>query len=100
MPTTAPRAWAASSPAAAASSWQGSTWRMTGLRDELLPLQSARAGGTAWEYYYDFGGGKPPWTSSLSQGTGLQSMARAAVKAGRGPELLPQLAKGLAIFQT
>ncbi len=74
--------------------------RMAALLDELLPLQASRAGGTAWEYYYDFDGGRPPWTSSLSQGTGLQSTARAAVKAGRGPELIPQLANGLAIFRT
>jgi len=68
--------------------------------DELLPLAAERAGGLAWEYYFDFGGGAPPWVSGLAQGTGLQAMARAAVKAGRGAELLPWLRGGLGIFRT
>jgi D-glucuronyl C5-epimerase-like protein len=73
--------------------------RMTALLDELLALGVSRAGGVAWEYYYDFGGGAPPWVSSLSQGTGLQSMARAARKAGTGDVVYPILRKGLEIFK-
>ncbi len=73
--------------------------RMVDLLDELLPLAAGRAGGVAWEYYYDFGGGAPPWVSSLSQGTGLQSMARAARKAGTGDLVYPVLQRGLAVFQ-
>ncbi len=74
--------------------------RMVDLLDELLPLAVSRAGGVAWEYYYDFGGGAPPWVSSLAQGTGLQSMARAARKAGTGDLVYPVLKQGLAIFRT
>ena len=74
--------------------------RMVDLLDELLPLAAERAGGVAWEYYYDFGGGAPPWVSSLSQGTGLQSMARAARKAGTGDLVYPVLQRGLAVFRT
>ncbi len=74
--------------------------RMVDLLDELLPLGASRAGGLAWEYYYDFGGGAPPWVSSLSQGTGLQAMARAARKAGTGDLVYPVLEQGLAVFKT
>src|SRR3954447_6971539 len=44
---------------------------------------SARAGGLAWEYLFPFDGQKPPWVSSLAQGTGLQAMAPAAARLGR-----------------
>jgi D-glucuronyl C5-epimerase C-terminus len=74
--------------------------RMQALLGELLPLAVPRAGGVAWEYYFDFGGGAPPWVSSLAQGTGLQSMARAAHKAGTGDVVYPVLAQGLGIFKT
>jgi hypothetical protein len=47
------------------------------LVNEVIPLASARAGGIAWEYLFRFDGGLPPWTSGLSQGTGLEVMARA-----------------------
>ena len=52
--------------------------RATALIDELLPLAAQRAGGLAWEYLFPFDGQRPPWVSSLAQGTGLQAMARAA----------------------
>lgn len=73
--------------------------RMVRLLDELLPLAARRAGGVAWEHYFDFGGGAPPWVSSLSQGTGLQAMSRAAVRAGTDDVVLPVLRQGLTIFQ-
>ncbi len=76
------------------------TDRMERLMNELLAIAAGRARGIAWEYYFDFDGGAPPWVSSLSQGTGLQSLARAAVKSGRGVEILPRLRKGLTVFET
>jgi hypothetical protein len=57
-----------------------SSRRRTALRqlvDEMVPLASDRGGFPAWEYYFRFGGGSPPWTSSISQGTAVQSLARA-----------------------
>jgi D-glucuronyl C5-epimerase-like protein len=39
-------------------------------------LAVTRAGFTAWEYYFGFGGGKPPWISGLAQGTAMQALAR------------------------
>jgi len=67
--------------------------------DQILPLASARAGGIAWEYEFAFGGGAAPWTSSLSQGTGLQALARAAVQTGRQAEVFRATRKGLAVFR-
>jgi D-glucuronyl C5-epimerase C-terminus len=69
------------------------------LLDEALPLASQRAGGLAWEYLFPFDGQRPPWVSSLAQGTGLQSMARAAVRLKRQTEVMPILHEGLGIFE-
>jgi hypothetical protein len=77
---------------------KASRTKLAQLLDELLAVAVPRGTGLAWEYYYTFDGGKPPWVSSLAQGTGLQSMARAATKLGRGPELMPTLARGLGMF--
>jgi hypothetical protein len=57
-----------------------SSRKRTALRqlvDEMVPLAADRGGFPAWEYYFRFGGGVPPWTSSISQGTGVQSLGRA-----------------------
>src|SRR5688500_16617318 len=69
------------------------------LLDELMAIAVPRGGGLAWEYYFDFGGGKPPWVSSLAQGTGLQAIARSAAKLGRMAELLPAIQEGLTLFE-
>jgi hypothetical protein len=69
------------------------------LLDELLSIAVPRGGGLAWEYYFDFDGGRPPWVSSLAQGTGLQAIARSAKKLGRMPELLPRIQAGLTLFE-
>ena len=44
--------------------------------DRLAELASNRGGYKTWEYYFEFGGGAPPWTSGLSQGTAIQAFAR------------------------
>ena len=64
------------------------------LLDELLALGVPRGGGLAWEYYFDFDGGKPPWVSGLAQGTAVQAIARAAVRLDRLPELLAAIRAG------
>src|SRR5215218_3314333 len=69
------------------------------LLDELMALAVPRGGGLAWEYYFDFDGGRPPWVSSLAQGTGLQAIARSAAKLRRMPELLPSIQRGLTMFE-
>jgi hypothetical protein len=71
----------------------------TQLLDELLAIAVPRGGGLAWEYYFEFDGGRPPWVSGLAQGTGLQAIARSASKLGRMPELLPKIQAGLKLFE-
>ncbi len=44
--------------------------------DGLVGLAVDRGGFRAWEYYFTFGGGRPPWISGLSQGTAMQALAR------------------------
>ena len=73
--------------------------RNTLLLDELMAIAVPRGGGLAWEYYFSFDGGRPPWVSSLAQGTGLQAIARSAKKLGRMPELLPRIQEGLKLFE-
>jgi hypothetical protein len=67
---------------------------------ELLALRVPRAGGVAWEYYFSFAGGRPPWVSGLAQGTAVQSMARVAKRLGREEEVLPVLEQALGVFKT
>jgi hypothetical protein len=57
------------------------------LLTEMIPLAAHRAGGLAWEYYFQFDGGKPPWVSAMSQGTGLEALTRAAKAFGPDPYL-------------
>jgi hypothetical protein len=50
---------------------------MQQLLSELIPLGARRGGGLTWEYYFNFDGGAPPWTSAMSQATGLEALTRA-----------------------
>ncbi len=56
--------------------------RLRALVDEALALGAARAGGIAFESWFTFDGGRPPWASALSQGTALQALSRAAIRLG------------------
>lgn len=79
--------------------WAGK--KKTALRallDELIPLATDRGGWPAWEYFFQFGGGKPPWTSSISQGTAVQVFARAGVLLA-DPNLTSEGAVALAAFE-
>ncbi len=51
--------------------------QMEALLAQMIPLAANRAGGLAWEYYFQFDGGQPPWTSAMSQGTGIEALTRA-----------------------
>jgi hypothetical protein len=68
------------------------------LLDELIPLGSERGGALAWEYYFQFDGGLPPWTSGLSQATALQALARSSQRLER-PDYLELVQRGLGIFE-
>jgi D-glucuronyl C5-epimerase C-terminus len=73
--------------------------RLAFMLDELLPLAAERAGGLAWEYYFRFGGGRPPWVSGLAQGTAVQALARSARRLGRQADVLPVAQRALTIFE-
>jgi hypothetical protein len=79
--------------------WSGR--KVTALRAllaELVPLAVDRGGWPAWEYYFKFGGGSPPWTSSISQGTAVQVLGRAGQLLG-DPALTNTGALALAAFE-
>jgi D-glucuronyl C5-epimerase C-terminus len=52
------------------------------LLDAMVALASSRGGFTAWEYFFAFEGGAPPWMSSMAQGTGIQALSRAYTLTG------------------
>ncbi len=47
------------------------------LLRELIRTASTRGGFKTWEYYFEFGGGRPPWISGMAQATAIQAFARA-----------------------
>jgi hypothetical protein len=51
--------------------------KLVQLLDELVATASRRGRFLTWEYWFYFGGGSPPWTSGLSQGTAIQALSRA-----------------------
>ena len=67
--------------------------RAGALLDEIKALATERAGGLAWEYLFPFDGQRPPWVSSLAQGTGLQAMARSATRLEPPGRRLPARAR-------
>ncbi len=79
--------------------WQGGyTTSLRSIVDEALPLAAQRAGGIAWEYLFDFDGGRAPWVSGLAQGTAVQAIARAGVMLDE-PAYLTAAKAGLGIFR-
>lgn len=81
--------------------WEGKVYddRLELLLDELLAFTAERGDGVAWEYYFPYGGGRPPWVSGLAQGTALQALARAAIRLGRKEEIMPLALQGLNVFE-
>ncbi len=71
--------------------------QMEQLLSEIIPLASDRGGGRTWEYYFSFDGGAPPWTSAMSQATGLEALTR-AYEATHDPYYLQVAAGALPIF--
>jgi hypothetical protein len=77
---------------------EGRKTRTQSMADELLALASDRGGVQAWEYYFEFGGGQPPWTSGLSQATALQALARSSELLG-DPKYRDSATRGLGLFE-
>jgi hypothetical protein len=48
------------------------------LLSELIATSTKRGGFKTWEYYFEFGGGRPPWISGMAQATAIQAFARAS----------------------
>ena len=76
------------------------TQEMGALVDELVPLAVDRAGGLAWEYYFTFNGGRPPWVSGMAQGTAVQAISRVARRLKREDELFPVAQRALTLFDS
>jgi hypothetical protein len=68
------------------------------LLDELVAIRSQRGGFTTWEYWFYFGGGSPPWTSGLSQGTAIQALSRGS-KMFKDPSYLRVARAALGAFR-
>jgi len=71
--------------------------QMESLLAQMIPLAVNRGGGPVWEYYFQFGGGKAPWTSAMSQGTGIEALTRAYL-ATKDPSYLQLAHEALALF--
>lgn len=50
--------------------------RVAQLAQSLLDRSVVRSGGLAWEYYFRFGSGRPPWVSGMAQAVAAQALAR------------------------
>lgn len=75
----------------------GDGTKLRALLDEMIPLAASRGGALAWEYYFAFGGGTPPWTSGMAQATGIQALARAGQLLG-DPLYLKTAGRALKLF--
>jgi len=54
---------------------------LAGLRRllrEMVNTSTRRGRFRTWEYYFEFGGGRPPWISGMAQATGIQAFGRAS----------------------
>jgi hypothetical protein len=56
---------------------QKNTARAEQLAQALMARSVVRAGGLAWEYYFRFEGGRPPWISGMVQAVAAQALSRA-----------------------
>jgi hypothetical protein len=67
------------------------------LLESMVEIASWRAGAKAWEYWFPFGGGYPPWASGMAQATGMQALSRGAVFFGE-PRFMMTAQKALPLF--
>ncbi|HWK27837.1 MAG TPA: D-glucuronyl C5-epimerase family protein [Solirubrobacter sp.] len=52
------------------------TAALTRSLDRLGALGARRSGYLAWEYYFTYGSGTPPWVSGMAQATAIQALSR------------------------
>ena len=67
------------------------------LLESMLRVASRRGSFKAWEYWFPFGGGYPPWASGMATATGMQALARGATFFGE-PRFMTAASKALPIF--
>ena len=72
--------------------------RVKTAMDGLVMLAVDRGGYRGWEYYFAFGGGRPPWVSGLAQGTAMQALARGS-QVLTDPRYLDVAREGVGVFQ-
>jgi hypothetical protein len=51
--------------------------KLVELMSQVEKLAVKRAGGVAWEYYFNWEGGQPPWVSAMAQATGIEALTDA-----------------------
>jgi hypothetical protein len=73
--------------------------RLRRLLDEMTKLSVTRGGFRAWEYYFTFDGGRPPWISGMATATGIEGFARASQLLGE-PSYLTTAREAFRAFQT
>jgi len=73
--------------------------KLVTLMSEMVPLAVHRAGGLAWEYYFNWEGGKPPWVSAMAQATGLEALTNAYL-ATKNPQYLSYAHDALPLLET
>jgi hypothetical protein len=79
--------------------WQGrKNSDLRSMASDLVSLGVERNGYLAWEYYFEFGGGRPPWVSGMAQGTAMQALARAGDRLA-DPSLTQVARRGLGAFE-
>ena len=67
--------------------------------DVLARLPARRGGFVAWEYYYAYAQGTPPWISGMAQATAVQALSRAA-RALDAPRYARLARRALGAFET
>jgi len=72
--------------------------RLRRLFEEMVPLMARRGNALAWEYYFFFGGGRPPWVSGMAQATGLQALSRTITRLGED-RWRPVVPQALTLFE-
>ena len=66
---------------------------------DRLVFLAANRGFLAWEYYFAFGGGSPPWISGLAQATAMQALSRGS-QFLQDPKYLDVARQALGAFRT
>ncbi len=69
------------------------------LMSQMIPLAVQRGGNLAWEYYFNWEGGTPPWVSAMAQATGIEALTN-AYKATRDASYLTVAAQALPLLET